>query len=466
MRTEEYLHILTDQVRCKMARDGIKEEIRGHIEDQTAAYISEGIEPNKAEEMAVREMGDPVEVGQDMDRIHRPKMAWGMIALITVLSIAGYVLRQVMYTVTSKIENSMPIDLSTPGISGGWIMRFELPMLLLGLALMIGICYVDYTRIAKRAKELMLVYLALLLIGLWFFGSSVNGTRRWITIGGIFTMNIVNLLWLTVPLFAAIMYQYRGQSYKALLKGILWMLVLIWFMLHFGGDFAAAYALFLVYNTVLVAAVYKGWFQIRKKSVLLGIGGVTLLSPVWLTGILMIVGKEYQRQRIFAFLGIGENINYQLEIFRKMLTGSSILGENPEFQELLTMTPASSHLLTCVVASYGILAGVVLAVLLVFLFLRFTRISLQQKNQLGMVMGTGCTMLFLIQVICFLAENAGLISGFEIYCPFFGAGRSGMLTSYILLGILLSIYRYQNTAPERKFGYGKKSDEKDIPGMV
>ena len=35
-----------------------------------------------------------------------------------------------------------------------------------------------------------------------------------------------------------------------------------------------------------------------------------------------------------------------------------------------------------------------------------------------------------------------------IYCPFFGTGRLGMLTSYILLGLLLSICRYQKTAPE------------------
>mgnify|MGYP000096099960 CR=1 FL=1 len=36
----------------------------------------------------------------------------------------------------------------------------------------------------------------------------------------------------------------------------------------------------------------------------------------------------------------------------------------------------------------------------------------------------------------------------ELAATFFGTGRSGMLTSYILLGLLLSICRYQKTAPE------------------
>ena len=60
----------------------------------------------EAEEAAVREMGDPVEVGLEMDRIHRPTMAWGMIALIVGLSLAGYLLRSVMYQTVLGIEQS------------------------------------------------------------------------------------------------------------------------------------------------------------------------------------------------------------------------------------------------------------------------------------------------------------------------------------------------------------------------
>lgn len=90
MRSEEYLTILTDQIRCRMAREDVRKELLCHIENQKAAFLSEGMEAAEAEEAAVREMGDPVETGNELDRIHRPKMAWGMIALIAVLSIVGY----------------------------------------------------------------------------------------------------------------------------------------------------------------------------------------------------------------------------------------------------------------------------------------------------------------------------------------------------------------------------------------
>ena len=106
MRREEYLYTLTEQIRCKMARGTIEQEINDHIEDQKAEFLSEGMSQTEAEEAAVREMGDPVEVGLEMDRIHRPTMAWGMIALIVGLSLAGYLLRSVMYQTALGIEQS------------------------------------------------------------------------------------------------------------------------------------------------------------------------------------------------------------------------------------------------------------------------------------------------------------------------------------------------------------------------
>lgn len=141
MRREEYLYTLTEQIRCKMARGTIEQEINDHIEDQKAEFLSEGMSQTEAEEAAVREMGDPVEVGLEMDRIHRPTMAWGMIALIVGLSLAGYLLRSVMYQTALGIEQSAgkTEELFWTGMSSSWHTSLELPALLIGLVLMIGI---------------------------------------------------------------------------------------------------------------------------------------------------------------------------------------------------------------------------------------------------------------------------------------------------------------------------------------
>ena len=54
MRREEYLYTLTEQIRCKMARGTIEQEINDHIEDQKAEFLSEGMSQTEAEEAAVR----------------------------------------------------------------------------------------------------------------------------------------------------------------------------------------------------------------------------------------------------------------------------------------------------------------------------------------------------------------------------------------------------------------------------
>lgn len=71
-----------------------------------------------------------------------------------------------------------------------------------------------------------------------------------------------------------------------------------------------------------------------------------------------------------------------------------------------------------------------------------------QKNQLGMIMGTGCVVVLFTQFIGYVVENLGCFPLSNNYCPFLTAGGSGIMISYIMFGILLSIYRYQNVLVE------------------
>ena len=58
---DEYLEKLLSQIRSKKARPFIEEEIRGHIEDQIAENLKNGMSPDEARAAAVRDMGDPVQ---------------------------------------------------------------------------------------------------------------------------------------------------------------------------------------------------------------------------------------------------------------------------------------------------------------------------------------------------------------------------------------------------------------------
>ena len=92
MKKEEYLNIVEEQIRCKQAREGVRRELAAHIEDQAEYCRAQGMEASEAEEAAVCEMGDPVETGNRMDEIHRPKMAWKSIGGIILLSLVTWIL--------------------------------------------------------------------------------------------------------------------------------------------------------------------------------------------------------------------------------------------------------------------------------------------------------------------------------------------------------------------------------------
>lgn len=61
-RKQEYLDAVLAQVRWTQAHPTIRQDLSAHMEDQTEAYIKQGVLPEDAEQQAVLEMGDPVEV--------------------------------------------------------------------------------------------------------------------------------------------------------------------------------------------------------------------------------------------------------------------------------------------------------------------------------------------------------------------------------------------------------------------
>lgn len=99
---EEYIDKLISRIRCKKARPYIEEEYRAHLEDQINANKEEGMPDEEAEKNAVLDMGNPVEVGISMDKIHRPRVAWDIILIVGIISVLAII---VQWIFVSQISN-------------------------------------------------------------------------------------------------------------------------------------------------------------------------------------------------------------------------------------------------------------------------------------------------------------------------------------------------------------------------
>lgn len=407
MDKKEYLEILAEQIRYKKALPMIEKELEDHMEDQKKDFLASGMTEKEAEAAAVMEMGDPVAVGVDMDRIHRPKMVWGLILLTGALYLAGMIFRYLLY------------DRSGLGIyiANSWVYY------VLAFVVMIGVCYVDYSRIGEKARELTVGLFLILMAGIWFGGTVVNGSFGWISVGGMMILNVRVLVYLFLPLYGAILYRYRGQGYEVIWKAAAWMLPAV--VVVFYANSLMLALLLCVFSMVIFLLLYAGM--------------------VWK------FGAVYQKERLQMLLPpYGEEISAVMEPLRSAAANSHMVGSSAQAMKGLEMYGDRDFLFTYILSFCGILTAVLFISLIAVLLFYLLKHTLRQRNQAGRIMGLGCTVVLVGRLVIYLLGNLGLQPYGDGYCPFLSTGGSSAVVTGILLGLLFSIYRYQNIAKEPK----------------
>ena len=420
---EEYLNNLLDQIRCKKAHAAIREELESHISDQIEDNMEAGMTREEAEKAAVCDMGDPVTTGISLDQIHRPKMARQMIVLMAVIMFAGVLIHWMMGAPVACMQT------------------------ISGFCLMLFICHLDYTRIAAIAKVIaagiILVGIYALFFGVTFGGNILVASLLWLRI------SMFSFLMLYVPVYGAILYSYYGEGYKGLVKAALWAVPPLFIALMM-----PSLTLFLILSvcmvSLLVLAVVKKWFQVKQKRVVIG-AAILVLA---ITGILQIANAPYQMDRIRNFLAGDVESNYVTKVLKNCFSGSILIGKGVE--ELKTTLPDynNSFILAYLTGTYGYIICAAVCAVLVLLIVAIFSIVFRQKNQLGMMMGFGSGMILFTNIAINLLENFGILPTSQTFLPFFSKGGSCMYVCYILMGVILSVYRYKDVysvhLPKRK----------------
>ena len=317
MKPEEYLHTVTDQIRCAGARDMVEEELREHIRDQAEAYEAEGMVEEEALEKAVRDMGDPVETGVALDRIHRPHMSWGTLALAGALGIFGVVLQAALAAGSGNASGS----------AGMYWLNGHIRYTILGIVLMLAVYRLDYTVLAGRARRIAAVYLIMVTAGIMLFGN-LHAGAVYIDVGGMH-ISVPPLLYLYIPIYGAVLYDCRGIGYRDMWKPFLWALVPAWISWRI-PSLSATMILLAAFALLFSAAVWHGWYRVHRKKILAVLwGGMAVLFLVWMGyGFLAGGFAEYQIARIMAFLGKASDSSYVSETARQFLEGSTLAGGN------------------------------------------------------------------------------------------------------------------------------------------
>lgn len=427
MRIEDYLHLVTSQIRCKKACPCVEKELENHIMDQMNAYVKEGMDEETALDKAILEMGDPVEVGVEFDRIHRPEMSWGMVLSVGILGIVSVLLQYALKGAGNEMAQP----------------HKQLVFTVIGFLVMLGIYYLDYSILGKYGKQIGALFLGFMILTIPF-RLSVNAVSTFIYFGGLI-VSVPLAMYLYVPIFGGILYSYRKKGYEVLWKIALWAIIPVWLVLRCPSWIHAS-CLALALLTVFTITVWKDWYSFSKKIVLSVLWiGVAILPMILLFGNGILTA--YQQKRVQAFLDGTGTLNYISSSISEILRNSKILGGSEAGLQVLNNRIPGVHsefVFVSLVACFGILAGVVVAGLYFCLVWKIIRISKGQHNQLGMVTGYGCGIVFGIQIVYNLLQCLSVLPSSSVALPFLSNSGSGTIVAYMLMGLVLSVYRYKN----------------------
>lgn len=433
MNMSEYLTAVTEQMRCKRARDMVAAELCSHIEDQRDAYMAEGMDQSLAESEAVRQMGDAVSVGMELDRIHRPRLDKKTLILMAAISLFGMLMQASVFRLC-RLDGSLAGDVTD--------VIFQV---LFGIGIMCAILFVDYTFIGRYPLALWFIMLIVYLLTIMDLG---------VPFGNVFShyyfmrrLCILCLFGILLPGYVGVIYRYRQREWMGLLSCLGWLFVGC--ALGYLATDRLFYCLveFLACFLLLTLTIAKGWFTIPKKLGLgVTCGGLMAACLCFLATVVQDNG--YRSARLKAFFGkfilwrrnaLSPDEDYISLHIRNSLNNIPLVGKNNSLPEMPKEGALSFFLL---INEYGNMVGffIIAMLLLLFLFMLFG--IRKQKNVLGSLLGAACLLGMLLPALVHILSNLSILVYTDMYLPFFYPGYVVNICSYGLIGLYLSVYRY------------------------
>ncbi len=420
---KKYLDTVCQQIRFQNAHKLVQKELEDHIIDQTEAFAAEGIAQKEAVKKAIAQMGDPVLVGTQLDRVYRPKTQWHLILFVLFFSIVGIVLQ---YFLQSIVYEQMP------GVK-------TILSIFIGMGVMILFYHIDFTILADHAVKIYTVYV--IAMGVVFFLSAfpVNGYP--VYINGV--AHVPPLIYLFPVVFTGILYHMRGKCYGGVLLCMASMIPPILFSSNIGINTACVWII-LVNILLMTMAIFKNWFAVKKASTLL-----MLYIPMLFLGGFAAMHPAVRRRLHVAIID-PNNLDYIRYILQNNIKGASLLGRGEAIMlpsgkklDLLNVLPYSTEFFPACILHYGGWVLLILFLAVYFLFLaRIFYLAKKQKSQLGFMTAMSVFLTFSILSIWNIISNSGFFFYFNfLEIPFFSHGGTLYILFFMLFGTLLSVFR-------------------------
>lgn len=305
--------------------------------------------------------------------------------------------------------------------------------------------YVVFSRMGpqglKRLGPVSLVLATVLLAAVLVpgIGTTVNGSRRWISLGGLVNIQPSEIAKLALILWVAHMVatapgrlrEARGLVPYFAVTGLLALLIFL------EPDMDTT----MILGTVLLAMLVVAGARGRHLAAIVG-------GAIFLAGI-MLMAAPYRRERMFAFLdpASASDVGYQ-GVQAQIAVGVGGLhgvGLGDGVQKAFYLPEASTDMILATVGEelgllgiFAVLAGFVLVAWAGF------RIALEARDLHQQVLAAGITVMVVMQAAINMGAVLGILPMAGLTLPFVSFGGSSLIVLLGCTGILVNIGRRSN----------------------
>jgi cell division protein FtsW len=325
------------------------------------------------------------------------------------------------------------------GVGAESILMKHLAMIIGGIMLMYISHKLDYRYYSGISKLLMYITIPLLLYTL-VFGSHVNDASRWIAIPGTgLSFQTSDLAKLALITFLARSLSRKQENIKDVKQSFIPIMgaVCIVFILIALANLSTALMLFGVSVLLLII----GRISIKQIAI------TCLAGAILLTGVVLIgPRRKTYMSRIHTYLhpeDANPDKSFQADHAKIAIATGGIFGKGPGKSSEVNYLPEaySDEIYAIIVEEYGMVGGVVLICIYLFLLYRCIKIVTKAPKAFGALLAAGLSFSLTIQAFANMAVAVGLGPVTGVPLPFVSMGGTSMLFTSVAFGIILSVSR-------------------------
>ncbi|MBQ6950085.1 MAG: putative lipid II flippase FtsW [Clostridia bacterium] len=297
-----------------------------------------------------------------------------------------------------------------------------------------------------RRKQVVLTLtgislLLLVLVAIPGIGRSVNGSRRWLGVGG-FTFQPGEIAkYATVILLANILTG-RERKLQSFFRGVLPVLAVpaIMFLLILEQPNLSTAGTIIIVSVIMVMLAGARWKHLGVLGVL---GAVVGFYYAW--------SAEYRRERLLSFLDPfakmsdeGYQLSQSLIAFGSGGLFGMGLGQGRQKFAYLPY-PESDFIFAIVGEDFGLMGCLTVICLFAAFMFAGMRIAMRCEDRFGCLLAAGIVSLISVQAFINMGVVVGILPTTGLPLPFFSAGGTSLSITMAAVGIVLNVSRAESS---------------------